>query len=146
MKQIFLIVSLFTISTNIFAESLVTTKSSYSFEKTRDLVLNMIKKKGLVHFSTIDHKTGADSIGLKLQKTSVIIFGNPKVGTLMMQNNPLIGIDLPMKVLVFQRNKDVFIAYKKVNSLKRDYAIKGMDKIFTKVSALFRLISKTIKK
>jgi len=59
----------------------------------------IIRTKGLTHFSTIDHKDNAEKIGLELNPDTVVIFGNPKVGTLLMQCNPSLGIDLPLRIL-----------------------------------------------
>jgi len=60
---------------------------------------SIIKTKGLTHFSTINHKDNAEKIGLELNPDTVVIFGNPKVGTLLMQCNPSLGIDLPLRIL-----------------------------------------------
>ena len=60
---------------------------------------NILKAKGLTHFATIDHQANAEKIGLKLNPDTVVIFGNPKVGTLLMQCNPSLGIDLPLRIL-----------------------------------------------
>jgi len=60
---------------------------------------SIIKTKGLTHFSTINHQENATKIGLDLNPDTVVIFGNPKVGTLLMQCNPSLGIDLPLRIL-----------------------------------------------
>jgi len=60
----------------------------------------IIEAKGLTHFATIDHKANATNIGLELNEDTVVIFGNPKVGTLLMQCNPSLGIDLPLRILL----------------------------------------------
>ena len=88
------------ISAQSFAANLITHKSSYDFEKTKSLVTSFIKNKGLKLFTVIDHEAGARSVNLDLESNSLIIFGNPKVGTLMMKKSPLLGLELPMKVLV----------------------------------------------
>lgn len=65
---------------------------------------NILKAKGLTHFATIDHKANAEMIGLNLNPDTVVIFGNPMVGTLLMQCNPSLGIDLPLRIL-FKTNE-----------------------------------------
>jgi uncharacterized protein (DUF302 family) len=61
-----------------------------------------IKSKGLTVFARIDHAEGAAAIGMSLRPTELIIFGNAKGGTPLMQANQTVGIDLPLKVLVYQ--------------------------------------------
>lgn len=58
-----------------------------------------IKAKELTHFETIDHAKNAKELGLKLKPETVVIFGNSKMGTLLMQCNPSMGIDLPLRIL-----------------------------------------------
>jgi len=58
-----------------------------------------IKAKELTHFQTIDHAKNAKDAGLRLKPETVVIFGNPKMGTLLMQCNPSMGLDLPLRIL-----------------------------------------------
>ena len=61
---------------------------------------NIIKKKGLILFGTIDHKANAEGVKMNLKPITVVVFGNPKMGTVLMNCNPTMGIDLPLRVLV----------------------------------------------
>ena len=61
----------------------------------------IVKEKGLVHFETIDHAKNAKDAGLRLKPETVVVFGNPIMGTKLMQCNPSIGLDLPLKMLFF---------------------------------------------
>ncbi len=58
-----------------------------------------LKVKELTHFQTIDQSKNAKDVGLRLKPETVVIFGNPKMGTLLMQCNPSIGLDLPLRML-----------------------------------------------
>jgi uncharacterized protein (DUF302 family) len=58
-----------------------------------------IKAKELTHFQTIDHAKNAKDAGLRLKPETVVIFGNPKMGTKLMECNPSIGLDLPLRIL-----------------------------------------------
>ena len=69
-------------------------------------------KSGLGVFTIIDHKKGADKVKLKLADTKVILFGNPKIGTKLIQQDPLTAIDLPLKVLVYSKNNVTQIVYR----------------------------------
>ena len=59
----------------------------------------VIKAKELTHFQTIDHAKNAKNVGLRLKPETVVIFGNPKMGTKLMECNPSMGLDLPLKML-----------------------------------------------
>ena len=59
-----------------------------------------IKAKELTHFQTIDHAQNAKGVNLRLKPETVVIFGNPKMGTKLMQCNPSMGLDLPLRMLI----------------------------------------------
>jgi uncharacterized protein (DUF302 family) len=59
----------------------------------------LIKSQGLVHFSTIDHQANAKNVDMNLKPETVVVFGNPKMGTVLMNCNPSMGIDLPLRIL-----------------------------------------------
>ncbi len=61
--------------------------------------ISIVKEKGLTHFETIDHAKNAKEAGLRLKPETVVVFGNPKMGTKLMVCNPSIGLDLPLKML-----------------------------------------------
>lgn len=85
------------------ADSELTTVSSHWGPKeTLDRLEAEVKAKGLTVFARIDHAAGAAAVGMTLLPTAVLIFGNARGGTPLMQANQLIGIDLPLKVLVWQ--------------------------------------------
>ena len=85
------------------ADSELTTVLSHRGPKeTLDRLEAEVKAKGLTVFARIDHAAGAAAVGMTLLPTAVLIFGNARGGTPLMQANQLIGIDLPLKVLVWQ--------------------------------------------
>lgn len=84
------------------ADGLIVLKSSYSAEETMDRFEMIAKNKGLKIFARIDHAAGAKKIGRALRPTEVLIFGNPQGGTPFMECSQTVGIDLPLKVLVWQ--------------------------------------------
>ena len=61
---------------------------------------NLIKTQGLTHFSTIDHQANAKGVQMNLKPETVVVFGNPKMGTVLMNCNPSMGLDLPLRMLV----------------------------------------------
>jgi len=61
---------------------------------------NLIKEQGLTLFETIDHKANATAVKMNLKPETVVVFGNPKMGTVLMNCNPSMGLDLPLRILV----------------------------------------------
>ena len=94
------------------ADGLIVVQSSHGPAETMDRLVAEIKAKGLTVFARIDHAAGANEVGLPLRPTELVIFGNAKGGTPLMQSNQEIGIDLPLKALVWQDTTNVtWISY-----------------------------------
>src|SRR5713101_8223852 len=83
-------------------DGLVTLASKFSVKETLDRLETDLKAKGITVFAGIDHAAGAASVAMPLRATELLIFGNPKAGTPLMQSNQTIGIDLPLKILGWQ--------------------------------------------
>jgi uncharacterized protein (DUF302 family) len=84
------------------ADGLTTITSSQGPKATMDRIEAEVKAKGMTVFARIDHAAGAAAVGLSLPPTEVLIFGNAKAGTPLMQSAQTIGIDLPLRALVWQ--------------------------------------------
>ncbi|MDO5089073.1 MAG: DUF302 domain-containing protein, partial [Leptotrichiaceae bacterium] len=87
-------------------------QSSFDFEKTVEIIKSRLAEKKATIFSTVDHKKNADGVQLQLRPTTVIIFGNPKVGTLLMQENQKISFELPLRISIYEdENGKVQVIY-----------------------------------
>src|ERR1700730_6728773 len=84
------------------AIGLTTVPSDFGPKETMDRLEAEIKAAGMTVFARVDHAAGAASVGLPLRPTELLIFGNAKAGTPLMQADQAIGIDLPLKALVYQ--------------------------------------------
>ena len=84
------------------ADGLITIKSGYGPEETMNRLEAEVRSKGMTVFAHIDHAAGAAAVGLSLRPTELLIFGDARAGTPLMQSNQIAGIDLPLKVLVWQ--------------------------------------------
>jgi uncharacterized protein (DUF302 family) len=94
------------------AQGLTTIKSSHGPQETMNRLDAAVKAKGMMVFARIDHSAGASEVGLSLNPTAVLIFGNAKGGTPLMQSVQTIGIDLPLKALVWQdASGDTWLSY-----------------------------------
>jgi uncharacterized protein (DUF302 family) len=94
------------------AQGLITLPSSHGPKGTMDGLEAAVKAKGMTVFARIDHAAGATAAGLSLRPTELLIFGNAKGGTPLMQSVQAIGLDLPLKALVWQDGAgDTWLSY-----------------------------------
>ena len=83
-------------------DGLVAVVSRYGYNDTVDRLNAAISALGMTVVARIDHAAAAANVGLELRPTEVLIFGNPKTGTPLMQTAQTIGIDLPLKILIWR--------------------------------------------
>jgi uncharacterized protein (DUF302 family) len=81
---------------------LITQASQFSAKETMERMASLIQSKGMTIFSRIDHGENATQVGLHLRPTELIVFGNPKAGTILMQDSQVSGLDLPFKALAWE--------------------------------------------
>jgi uncharacterized protein (DUF302 family) len=106
------------------ADGLTTIESHFGPKETLDRLETDVKAKGLTVFARIDHAAGATAVGLNLLPTAVLIFGNARGGTPLMQSNQLIGIELPLKVLVWQDTSGkTWLSYVEPPNLAKRYGL-----------------------
>jgi uncharacterized protein (DUF302 family) len=108
------------------ADGLITIRSSYGPKETMDRLEAEVKGKSLTVFAHVDHAAGATAVGLSLDPTDLLIFGNAKGGTPLMQAVQTIGIDLPLKVLVWQDAPgQTWLSYNDPHWLAKRHGIDG---------------------
>ena len=125
-------------------DGLVTIRSDRGPAETMNRLEAAVKERGLTVFGRIDHAAGAKEVGLPLRPTSVLIFGNAKGGSPLMQSVQTIGIDLPLKVLVWEDASDVtWLSYNDPSWLaKRDGLPHGTDAVAGALAATLGAIVK----
>jgi uncharacterized protein (DUF302 family) len=107
-------------------DGLTTIRSSFGAQDTMNRLETAVKAKGMTVFARIDHAAGATAVGLPLRPTEVLIFGNANGGTPLMQSVQTIGIDLPLKVLVWQDAAgDTWLSYNDPDWLARRHGLGG---------------------
>ena len=143
---VFLAATLFCVPAAFANDALIVKPSPHGVAKTLDR-LAQIMKKGVTVFARINHAKGAKSIGAKLRPTQVLIFGNPKLGTPMMQSNQQIGLDLPLKAVAWKDEAGkVWLAYTKPAVLAARYGITDRDGVVKKMTgALNNLTNAALK-
>lgn len=106
------------------AEGVVNRLSPFTVERTLARFQDVIQDRKLTLFAHINHSGEAERVGLKMQEAHVLIFGNPKGGTPLMIASPLLALDLPLKVLVWQSEDNrVWVSNTSALYLKDRYAI-----------------------
>jgi uncharacterized protein (DUF302 family) len=108
------------------AQGLTTLPSSRGPKDTMDRLEAAVKAKGMTVFARIDHAAGATAAGLSLRPTELLIFGNAKAGTPLMQSAQTIGLDLPLKALVWKDGAgDTWLAYNDPAWLAKRHGLSG---------------------
>lgn len=120
-------------------------QSPYTFTQTIERLQKVLKSKNITIFATIDHQAAAKAVGEELAPATVLIVGNPKVGTALMQENPLLAIELPLKILIYEDGKKVNIRYEKIAAIAEKYHIKQTFSTAEKIdAAMLQLIKSSI--
>ena len=86
---------------DITAPMIIKKSSPFSAGETLDRLENILTSKGLTVFTRVNHAAGAKNVGIDMTDSELIIFGNPKLGTPLMLENPQMGLDLPLKALAY---------------------------------------------
>ncbi len=121
---------------------LISIKSHNSVDVTLDRLESIVTEKGLTVFARIDHSAGAKKAGLELRPTKLLIFGNPKVGTLMMQSRQTAGIDLPMKALAWEdETGQVWLTSCKAKYFADRHHIADRNEVVQKIAGTLRKFS-----
>jgi len=122
-------------------------ESPLTFEETVAALQKTLNSKGITIFATIEHHKAAEAVGESMQPATVLIVGNPKVGTALMQENPRFAIELPLKILIYEEGKTVNIRYEKISAIAKKYHIKQNFSTAEKIdTAMQQLIRSSISK
>ncbi len=125
-------------------EGLTTVPSHFAPKETMDRVETEIGERGMNVFARIDHAAGAAEAGLTLRPTELIIFGNARGGTPLMQPNQTVGIDLPLKALVWQDAAGkTLISYNEPSWIAQRHWVADAEAVVSKMTDLLRAIATT---
>jgi uncharacterized protein (DUF302 family) len=112
-------------------DGLIVKPSDFDVTKTIDRLGIALERKGITVFKRVNHAKGAASVGMDLAESEVIFFGTPKLGTPLMQSNPMIGLDLPLRALAWKTaDGGVKLAYTDAAWLAKRYGITDRAKVF----------------
>jgi uncharacterized protein (DUF302 family) len=128
----------------IIVEGLTTVPSNFGPKETMDRLETEIRTKGLEVFARIDHAAGATEVGLNLRPTELIIFGNARGGTPLMQAVQTIGIDLPLKALVWKDAAGrTWLSYNEPNWIAQRHSVANAEQVVNNLAAVLNAIVRT---
>ncbi|HUW75510.1 MAG TPA: DUF302 domain-containing protein [Gallionella sp.] len=137
------VVALLITSPAFAADGVIKLKSAYDVKTTEMRLIDNLKAKGMTVFTTVDHTAGAAKVGLTLRPTELVIFGNPKVGTPLMQCSQSMGIDLPQKALIMEDAKgQVWYLYNDPEYMAKRHHMKHCDAAVAKVKHALAMFAK----
>jgi len=124
-------------------EGLTSIPGSLGPKETMDRLEAEIRTKGLTVFSRIDHAAGAAEVGLRLAPTNLIIFGNARGGTPLIQSAQTVGIDLPLKILVWQdAANNTWLSYNEPRWIGQRHGVAGVESTIDKMADLLAAIAR----
>ena len=126
---------------------IVKAKSAYSRAETVARLKQDVAAKGIRFFDEIDQSKLAADAGISVQPSTLLVFGNPPLGTLFIKANPLAGLDWPVRLLVFEdKDGQVWTAYTDFAYLAERHHIEGMDvEAFRKASGVIASITASVR-
>lgn len=112
MKHFALVLSILLALPAVAAADILRVKAAGDVAATMDALEAAVAGAGATVFARVDHAAGAAGVGMDLAASQLLVFGNPKLGTPAMQDDPLAGLYLPLKVLVYEdADGQVWLAY-----------------------------------
>jgi uncharacterized protein (DUF302 family) len=121
---------------NLADAELMTPPCAHGANETVARLKSLLAQKGIQVFAHIDHAAGAQTVGMSLRPTQVLIFGNPRAGTPLMQSQQTMGLDLPLRVLIWDDAAGkVWLTYRRVADLARDHHVADQDEAVKRLDA-----------
>lgn len=102
-------------------------ESQHDVATTTDKLVQAIEGAGATLFAVVDHAAGARNVGLDMDPATLVIFGNPNLGTPLMKANPKAGLDLPIRVLIWRENGKTQLGALSPDTFKERYALEGVE-------------------
>lgn len=120
----------------------VTYVSEYDFSQTVNRLKKALATRNLNVFTEVDHAKGAQKASLELAPSHLILFGNPKVGTLLMQKNIEMGIELPMKAHIFEQDGEIKVKMTDIKALAQTHGLDASVPPVSKVAEVLEAIAR----
>lgn len=120
-------------------QGMIIKPSEFTVSETLDRLEKILVSKEISVFARIDHAAGAEKIGKELSATQLLIFGNPKLGTPLLQQQQTIGIDLPLKVVAWEDDQgNVWLGYNTPEYVAQRHHIEDAEEIINKMAGALK--------
>jgi uncharacterized protein (DUF302 family) len=134
-------------SRQMLENGIVRVKSAYPFNETIDRIRQDVAAKGIMFFFAVDQSKLASEAGIKLRPSTLLVFGNPALGSQFITSNPNAGIDWPVRLLVTEdETGTVWTAYNDFQYIARRHGITDRDAAFQKASEVITSITSSVAK
>jgi uncharacterized protein (DUF302 family) len=121
--------------------TVVVTRSTSGYAETTRRLIEAITSRGLTVVARIDHAAAASTAGLELAPEEVVLFGNPRAGTPLMQSDPRIGVELPLRMLVWEDGDGALLGYNDPRELAARYDVEPHHETLEMMSALLAALA-----
>ena len=129
-----------------FSQQMTVYKSKYTVDETVDRIVATINQKRLVHFETVNHDKVAAEYGVVIPPTRIILFEDPNLMIELVSCRQTTALDLPMKILVWEENDDVYIGFFDPKVMKKRFMLQQCDDIISSMSRLkVRIVNEVIR-
>lgn len=148
MRSIKIFLSLFSVlfSGLLYAQNLTVYSSTNSVDETVSKIVKVIKEKELIYFETVSHDEIAKEKGVEIAPTRMILFEDPDLMIQLISCRQTTALDLPMKILVWEENEDVYIGFFDPKVMKKRFLLQGCEDILTEMSKLkIRIVSDVLR-
>jgi uncharacterized protein (DUF302 family) len=114
----------------------IVTRSALNYSETTKSLIAAIERRGLTVFARVDHAAGAREVEMELADEEVVLFGDPRSGTPLMQDDPRVGVELPLRMLVWRQAGQVLLGYNDPRELSSAYTVAAHTQTLEQMAAL----------
>jgi uncharacterized protein (DUF302 family) len=116
---------------------LISKQSQFAVNETLDRLVAALNEKGIKPIARVDHAAAASAVDLELRPTQVLLFGNPQLGTPLMQSDQTAGLDLPMRVIAWEDEEGTsWLGYHSPQAMFERLDLQGVTEVVGKMSAV----------
>ena len=115
---------------------MIVRRSSSGYAATAERLIEAIDDRGLTVFARIDHAAAAREAGMELAAEEVVLFGNPRAGTPLMQTDPGVGVELPLRILIWEDEVGALLGHRDPRELAREYELQPHHETLEQMAAL----------
>ncbi len=128
------------------SQNLTVYKARGSVQETVQKIVGIIQEKDLIYFETVSHEVIAEDQGIKIDPTEIILFEDPNLTTELIMCEQTAALDLPLKIMVWEENQDVYIGFIDPQLMRRRFLIDGCEETLSRMTALIvRVVNESLR-